>query len=305
MRQASHSCIFVDSRILGIHSSSSALVNFWELVQTLKGRELCIFCTEMTSGLPQPSGVDNSACAGLSHRRWTENSIFRNKDCATRLLQMLNGMRRSDFRLCDKSSAFGCLGSAPIRSNRFSFSEVDNFAMSFWSLASLRKKEPKPISKSRMNEWNCQPIEPFWPLRRHIFVPCSQVRGQTPKIASYNLQIRLLLLAEMAESRQQRIFIQEVNPRALAALLDYMYTSEIHITEDNVQVRPLDDLFGRDLMMRCLFRAYCRLLTFYAFATWPTRVASSWNRVCIHRTVWVSLLSLSQSSWFRNLASVF
>lgn len=38
------------------------------------------------------------------------------------------------------------------------------------------------------------------------------------------------------EQRQDRIHLQSLEGDALLLLLDYMYTSEIHINEDNVQV---------------------------------------------------------------------
>jgi len=41
---------------------------------------------------------------------------------------------------------------------------------------------------------------------------------------------------EFEESRQKRIIIQEVDPKALRLLLDYVYTSEIKVNEQNVQV---------------------------------------------------------------------
>lgn len=45
-----------------------------------------------------------------------------------------------------------------------------------------------------------------------------------------------MFTAEMAEAHQREIYIQGVNPRALLTLVDYIYSSNIHITEDNVQV---------------------------------------------------------------------
>lgn len=38
------------------------------------------------------------------------------------------------------------------------------------------------------------------------------------------------------ESRQDRITIQGVDPAALNLLVEYMYTSNIYITEENVQI---------------------------------------------------------------------
>ena len=38
------------------------------------------------------------------------------------------------------------------------------------------------------------------------------------------------------ESRQNKINLKEVDSKALGLLLDYVYTSEVQVTEDNVQV---------------------------------------------------------------------
>lgn len=45
-----------------------------------------------------------------------------------------------------------------------------------------------------------------------------------------------MFTGEMTETRQTRVYIQGINARALATLVDYIYSAEIHITEDNVQL---------------------------------------------------------------------
>ncbi|CAL1530807.1 unnamed protein product [Lymnaea stagnalis] len=40
---------------------------------------------------------------------------------------------------------------------------------------------------------------------------------------------------EMSESKMKCITLQEIDPTALSLLIDFVYTSEIHVTEDNVQ----------------------------------------------------------------------
>lgn len=42
------------------------------------------------------------------------------------------------------------------------------------------------------------------------------------------------------ESNQTRIVLQDIDPRALSLLLDYVYTAEIQVNEDNVQVESTD-----------------------------------------------------------------
>lgn len=41
---------------------------------------------------------------------------------------------------------------------------------------------------------------------------------------------------DLAEAKAERITLQEIDPKALVLLIDFIYTSEIHVTEDNVQV---------------------------------------------------------------------
>lgn len=42
----------------------------------------------------------------------------------------------------------------------------------------------------------------------------------------------------MAESRAKRVRIKEMDGWTLGLLVDYIYTAEIQVTEDNVQVKP-------------------------------------------------------------------
>ncbi|XP_041364828.1 kelch-like protein 2 [Gigantopelta aegis] len=44
-----------------------------------------------------------------------------------------------------------------------------------------------------------------------------------------------MFTGEMTESKMDRITLQEIDPKALSLLIDFVYTSEIHVTEDNVQ----------------------------------------------------------------------
>lgn len=45
-----------------------------------------------------------------------------------------------------------------------------------------------------------------------------------------------MFTCELAESSSNRITLQEVDGHALAQLIDFVYTSEIQVTEENVQV---------------------------------------------------------------------
>lgn len=47
----------------------------------------------------------------------------------------------------------------------------------------------------------------------------------------------LCVVGEMSESRAKRVRIKEVDGWTLRMLIDYVYTAEIQVTEENVQVR--------------------------------------------------------------------
>lgn len=44
------------------------------------------------------------------------------------------------------------------------------------------------------------------------------------------------MFSSFEESKQDRITLQGVDPQALQLLVEYVYTSEVQVTEDNVQV---------------------------------------------------------------------
>lgn len=46
----------------------------------------------------------------------------------------------------------------------------------------------------------------------------------------------LFLLGNMSESKADQVEIREVDGQTLRKLVDYIYTAEIEVTEDNVQV---------------------------------------------------------------------
>ncbi|NEU35286.1 BTB/POZ domain-containing protein, partial [bacterium LRH843] len=44
------------------------------------------------------------------------------------------------------------------------------------------------------------------------------------------------MFTSFEESKQERIVLQSIDSQALQLLVDYVYTSEVHVTEENVQV---------------------------------------------------------------------
>lgn len=55
-------------------------------------------------------------------------------------------------------------------------------------------------------------------------------------LASCSPYFYAMFTAEMAESKAKKVTLQQIDPAALSMLIDFVYTSEIHVTEDNVQV---------------------------------------------------------------------
>lgn len=45
-----------------------------------------------------------------------------------------------------------------------------------------------------------------------------------------------MFTGELSEAKADRITLQEIDPPALQQLIDFMYTSQIQVTEENVQV---------------------------------------------------------------------
>lgn len=59
----------------------------------------------------------------------------------------------------------------------------------------------------------------------------------------------------MSESRAKRVRIKEVDGWTLRMLIDYIYTAEIQVTEENVQVRENIFCHKRDVMCRDIYFA--------------------------------------------------
>ena len=104
--------------------------------------------------------------------------------------------------------------------------------MSSWLLAAL---------KCQPTGWSWRPVAP-------TFVPCLQVNtswcllGIISDVCVSVLCVVLncvcfsLYAGDMSESKAQQVEIREVDGQTLKKLVDYIYTAEIEVTEDNVQV---------------------------------------------------------------------
>lgn len=49
--------------------------------------------------------------------------------------------------------------------------------------------------------------------------------------------LNCVFAGDMSESKAHQVEIREVDGQTLRKLVDYIYTAEIEVTEDNVQVR--------------------------------------------------------------------
>ena len=58
-------------------------------------------------------------------------------------------------------------------------------------------------------------------------------------LASASPYFFAMFTGEMSESRQNVVTLREIDSSALELLVDFAYTAEIEVTEDNVQVCPL------------------------------------------------------------------
>ncbi len=55
-------------------------------------------------------------------------------------------------------------------------------------------------------------------------------------LAACSSYFNAMFTGELSESRAHKILLQEVDGKALGLLIDFVYTSEIQVTEENVQV---------------------------------------------------------------------
>ncbi|WAQ96164.1 KELC-like protein, partial [Mya arenaria] len=61
-------------------------------------------------------------------------------------------------------------------------------------------------------------------------IPCHKV-----VLCACSQYFYAMFTADLAESKSDRIILQEIDPSALVLLIDFVYTSEIQVTEENVQ----------------------------------------------------------------------
>ncbi|XP_014677415.1 PREDICTED: kelch-like protein 3 [Priapulus caudatus] len=69
-----------------------------------------------------------------------------------------------------------------------------------------------------------------------LLVSGVEVPAHKAVLASCSPYFYAMFTGELSESKAERIPIQGIDPKALSHLVDFVYTSEIHVTEENVQV---------------------------------------------------------------------
>lgn len=67
---------------------------------------------------------------------------------------------------------------------------------------------------------------------------------------------------EMAESRAKRVRIKEMDGWTLGLLVDYIYTAEIQVTEDNVQVNAHKSIHSASAEIRKVYNISIKLFHF-------------------------------------------
>ncbi|KAK3607148.1 hypothetical protein CHS0354_034304 [Potamilus streckersoni] len=63
----------------------------------------------------------------------------------------------------------------------------------------------------------------------------TEINAHKVVLASCSQYFFAMFTGDLAEAKADRITLQEIDPKALVQLIDFVYTSEIHVTEDNVQ----------------------------------------------------------------------
>ena len=63
-----------------------------------------------------------------------------------------------------------------------------------------------------------------------------EISAHRAVLASCSPYFYAMFTGELTESKADRVVLQEIDGRALTLLVDFIYTAEVSVTEDNVQV---------------------------------------------------------------------
>lgn len=73
-----------------------------------------------------------------------------------------------------------------------------------------------------------------------------------------------MFTGEMSESKQNVVILKEVDGDALELLIEYCYTAEVKVTEENVQVSPVVTYMLCVEYSR-MFQTNCHIIVFYNY----------------------------------------
>ena len=70
-----------------------------------------------------------------------------------------------------------------------------------------------------------------------IVVDDIEIAAHRAVLASCSPYFYAMFTGELTESKAERVVLQGIDGRALNLLVEFIYTAEVSVTEDNVQVR--------------------------------------------------------------------
>ncbi|KAL1115636.1 hypothetical protein AAG570_005926 [Ranatra chinensis] len=111
---------------------------------------------------------------------------------------------------------------------------------------SSQKQLSRPNSKEkppyRNHQHTLRAFDVFNMMRKQHLLCDVRLIAENVEIAAHKMVLAACspyfhaMFTSFEESRQERIVLQGVDSYSLQLLIDYVYTSEVHVTEDNVQV---------------------------------------------------------------------
>lgn len=82
----------------------------------------------------------------------------------------------------------------------------------------------------------------------------NEIPAHRVVLASSSPYFLAMFTGELSESRQTVVTMREIDSHALELLVQYVYTAEIEVTEDNVQVRNLPNCLFSCMSLLFVFR---------------------------------------------------
>ena len=83
-----------------------------------------------------------------------------------------------------------------------------------------------------------------------------EIRAHRAILASASPYFYAMFTGDLSESRQEVVTLKEVDPNALELLIEYCYTAEVPVNEDNVQV-DLHYYYYYQFITVSIYLSYC------------------------------------------------